>query len=84
MDLLPVYQEAFSTGIVSIDGKTAGTAKVTARTSPKKKAAQVAEWTIGTPVAVVEKSGEHYLVEGKGRRGWIHQKYLTLDSTKSE
>ena len=84
VDLLPVYQEAFSTGIVSIDGKTAGTAKVTARTSPKKKAAQVAEWTIGTPVAVVEKSGEHYLVEGKGRRGWIHQKYLTLDSTKSE
>ena len=38
------------------------------------------ELTIGTPVAVAETSGEFVLVEGKGYRGWVHQKYLTLDA----
>ena len=82
VDLLPVQQEAYKTGIVSVGGKTAGTAKVTARTKPSGKAAKVTEWTIGTPVAVAETSGEYLLVEGKGRRGWIHQKYFTPDSAE--
>ena len=82
MDLLPVQQTPYSSGIVSLNGKTAGTAKVIARTSASAKSALVAEWTIGTPAAVVETSGEYLLVEAKGRRGWIHQKYFTPDAAE--
>ena len=82
VDLLPVQQEGFSTGIISMNGKTAGTAKVTARTGPKAKAARVTEWTIGTPAAVVSTEGDFIQVEAKGRRGWIQQKYFIPDSGK--
>ena len=82
VDLLPVSQESFATGIVSMNGKTAGTAKVTARNNPKSNALRVTEWTIGTPVAVVEAGNEYSLVEGKGYRGWIQNKYLTLDAAE--
>lgn len=82
VDLLPVMREAFSTGIVSMNGKTAGTAKVTARYTPSAKGAKVTEWTIGTPVAVVETGKDFTLVEGKGYRGWIQNKYLTLDAAE--
>ena len=82
VELLPVQQESFATGIVSMNGKTAGTAKVIARNTPQAKGAKVTEWTIGTPVAVVETGKDYTLVEGKGRRGWIQNKYLTLDKTE--
>ena len=80
VDLLPVMQAAFPTGIVSMNGKTAGTAKVTVRNTASGKGLRIAEWTIGTPVAVVETGKEFTLVEGKGCRGWIQNKYLTLDT----
>ena len=82
VDLLPVRQEDFPTGIVSLNGKTAGTAKVAVRSTPSGKGAKVTDWTIGTPVAVVEKGSEFTLVEGKGFRGWIQNKNLTLDSAE--
>ena len=82
VDLLPVMQESFSTGIVSANGKTAGTVKVTVRNTPSAKGARVTEWTIGTPVAVVETGSEYALVEGKGYRGWIPNKNLTLDAAE--
>ena len=79
IDLLPVAQDAFSTGIVSMNGKTAGTATVVVRNTPKAKGAKVTEWTIGTPVAIVKTEGDWILAEGKGYRGWIQSKYLTRD-----
>ena len=79
VDLLPVSQEPFPTGIVSMNGKTAGTARVTARNAAKNNALRITEWTIGTPVAVVEAGKEYTLVEGKGFRGWIQNKYFTPD-----
>ena len=82
VDLLPVRQDTFPTGIVSMNGKTAGTAKVTVRNTPSGKGVRVTEWTIGTPVAVVEAGEEFTLVEGKGYRGWIQNKYLTLDAAE--
>ncbi len=82
VDLLPVMQEPFSTGIVSMNGKTAGTAKVTVRNTPKNNGLRVTEWTIGTPVAIVETGKEFTLVEGKGYRGWIQNKYLTPDTAE--
>ena len=45
---------------------------------------KVAELTIGTPVAVAEKNGDYYLVEGKGHRGWIHKQYLTLEGADTD
>ncbi len=80
IDLLPVAQGDFATGIVSMNGKTAGTAKVVVRNSPKAKGARITEWTIGTPVAIVKTEGDFTLVEGKGYRGWIQNKYLTRDA----
>ena len=82
VELLPAQEGGFSTGIVSMNGKTAGTAKVIARNSPLAKGAKVTEWTIGTPVAVVETGKDFTLVEGKGRRGWILNKYLTPDQSE--
>ena len=82
VDLIPVSSEAFSTGIISMNGRTAGTAKVTVRNTPKNNGVKVTEWTIGTPVAVVEAGKEYTLVEGKGYRGWIQNKYLTMDAAE--
>ena len=82
VDLLPVSQDSFSTGIVSMNGKTAGTAKVTVRNTPKANGVRVTEWTIGTPVAIVEAGSEYTLVEGKGYRGWIQNKFLTPDAAE--
>ena len=80
VDLLPVMQESFQTGVVSANGKKAGTVRVTVRNTPSAKGARVTEWTIGTPVAIVEAGSEYTLVEGKGYRGWIPNKNLTLDA----
>ena len=84
VELLPAQQETFSSGIISMNGKTSGTAKVTVRTGTKKNSPKVTELTIGTPVAIAEKSGDYYLVEGKGRRGWIHKQYLTLEGEDTD
>ena len=81
-ELLPVMQESFPTAVVSANGKTAGTAKVTVRNTPSAKGARVTEWTIGTPVAVVETGSDFTLVEGKGYRGWIPNKNLTPDAAE--
>ena len=79
VELMPVEQDSFSEGIISMNGKTSGTAKVTVRAGTKKNSAKVTELTIGTPVAIAKKDGDDYLGEGKGRRGWIHKQYLTLE-----
>ena len=84
VELMPPREESFLNGIVSMNGKTSGTAKVTVRAGTKKNSAKVAEWTIGTPVAIEEKNGDYYLAEGKGRRGWIHQQYVTLEGADTD
>ena len=82
VDLLPVQSSGFSTGLLSMNGKTAGTAKVVLRASPLAKGAKVAELTIGTPAAVVETGEEYTLVEAKGYRGWVLNKYLKPDTAE--
>ena len=84
VDLLPAEQGSFTEGIISMNGKTSGTAKVTVRAGTKKNSAKVTELTIGTPVAIAEKSGDYYLVEGKGRRGWVHKQYIRLDEAAAD
>lgn len=80
VDLLPVQQSDFPSGVLSMNGKTSGQAKIVLRNTPKAKGARVAELTIGTPVAIVETGKEYTLVEGKGYRGWVQNKYLTPDA----
>ena len=82
VDLLPVCQESLPTGLVSANGKTAGTMKVTSRNTPKANGKKVTDWTIGTPVVVIETGKDWSLVEGKGFRGWIPNKNLTLDTAE--
>ena len=84
VDLLPVHDGSFSSGIVSMNGKTSGTAKVTVRAGTNKKSVKVTEWTIGTPIAIAGKDGSYYLAEGKGRRGWIHEQYVTLEGADTD
>jgi Bacterial SH3 domain. len=83
VDLLSAEEGSFSTGLVSMNGKTAGTAKVTVRRNSGAKAARVTEWTIGTPVAVVKSEENYVQVEAKGLRGWIPKKYLTPDAAEN-
>ena len=52
---------------------------MTVRKDPTAKGKSIGEWKPGTPVAVVSKVSDFYLVEGKGLRGWVNAKYLTLE-----
>ena len=79
VDLLPVSPSGFATGLLTMGGKASGTAKVVLRATPKAKGAKVAELTVGTPVAIAETGAEWTLVEGKGYRGWVQNKYMTPD-----
>ena len=83
-ELLPVSDKDFVTGLVSLNGKTAGTSPVTVRKEPSAKGKSIAEWKPGTPVAVVSQQGDFYLVEAKGLRGWVNKKYLALEGADSD
>ncbi len=83
-ELLSVYDKDFVTGLVILNGKTAGTSPVTVRKEPSAKGKSIAEWKPGTPVAVISQQGDFYLVEAKGLRGWINNKYLALEGANSD
>ena len=74
----------FETGLISINGKTTVAATVRVRQEPKVKAKQMAEWKAGTPVAIVRREEDFFLVEGKGIRAWVEGKYLTIDGKETE
>ena len=76
---LAVNQGDFGTGLISINGRTTGTSPVNVRRDPSAKGKTIGDWKPGTPVAVAAKEGEFYLVEGKGLRGWVQNKFLTLE-----
>ena len=83
-ELLPVSEDSFRTGLITLNGKTAGTSPITVRKEPSAKAKSIGEWKPGTPVAVLYDKGEFYFVEGKGLRGWVHQKYLKLEGEEND
>ncbi len=84
IDLLETVQEDFETGLISKNGKTAGTATVAVRAEASAKARQITEWKIGTPVAVVREDGDFLLVEGKGMRGWVKKEFITLEGREND
>ncbi len=82
VDLLPVAEEDFQTGLISVNGRTAGTTPVSVRRDASRKAKEIASWKPGTPVAVVQHVDGWYLLEGKGQRGWVPEKYVTLEGAE--
>ena len=83
-ELLPVSQDSFQTGLISLNGRTAGTSPVNVRKEPSAKGKTIGEWKPGTPVAVVKQTDDFCLVEGKGLRGWIQMKYLKLEGADDD
>ena len=77
-ELLNVAQEDCPTGLVSVNGRTAGSAEVNVRVDPAKKQTFYT-WVVGTPVTVLDEKGDYYFAEGKGIRGWIKKEYFTPD-----
>ena len=77
--ILPAAETNFATGIIAQNGNTNGGSQVTVHLNPDKKSTGLAIWKTGTPVAVAEKQGSYYLMEGKGLRGWVHEKYFLPD-----
>ena len=73
--VLPAAPESFATGVI-ISGRA------TVHLNPDKKSTGLAEWKKDTPVAVADKQDSYYLVEGKGFRGWVHEKYIQLDKSE--
>ena len=82
VEVLDCAAENFRTGLISLNGKTSGSTEITAHKNPKASSVAVTKWKPGTPVAVVEESEEFLLLEGKGFRGWVHQKYFTPDQSE--
>ena len=77
--VLPAAGGDFLTGVIAQNGNTSGGSQVTVHLNPAAKSTGLAMWKTGTPVAVVEKQDHFFLLEAKGMRGWVHEKYVMLD-----
>jgi len=80
VDLLAAGEGEFRTGLISVNGKTRGTATVKIRATASAKGRGIADWKIGTKVAIVQQSKDFFLVEGNGQRGWVSEKNLTVEA----
>ena len=81
--VLTASAENFRTGVITQNGNTSGGSQVTVHLNPDKKSTGLFLWKTGTPVAVVEKQDSYCLVEAKGCRGWVHEKYILLDEQET-
>ncbi len=82
VELLAVETGDFRTGLITVNGKTAGTTPVSIRKEPSGKAREIAGWKPGTPVAVVGRVDGYWLLEGKGQRGWAPEKYVKTEGAE--
>ena len=81
--VLPAAEGNFRTGILVMNGNKTGGHQVTARLNPDKNSTGLFQWKTGTPVAVAEQQDSWFLVEAKGCRGWVHEKYILLDEQET-
>ena len=79
----PLPEGSYKTALIAMNGKTTGGAVATVHLNPQKTSTGLAQWSAGTPVAVLEQQDVWYLVEGKGMRGWVHQKYILFDEPET-
>lgn len=73
-DAVPVRLTECPHGTVAINGKVSSSGKVSIRSTPDGKTLE--QWRTGTVVAILDESGESYLVESNGKQGWILKKYI--------
>ena len=82
--LLDLPAEGFRTGLITVGGRSSGTSTVKVRADHSAKARVIAEWKIGSHIAVVEQKNDFFLVEARGARGWVHEKYITLEGGEND
>ena len=66
------------TAKLSYNGKTNGSTAISVRCAPDKSSAKVGEWDTGTDVLIFGEQNGWYLIEARGRRGYVLPKYITL------
>ncbi len=66
-------------GQISVNGNTSGRATVKLRYGPSEKERVADNWKTGTEVVLIRRENEFWQVEGKSRRLWVHQDYLTAE-----
>jgi len=79
VDVMDPAAEDVRTGLIAMNGKAVGNTAVIVHLNPQAKSMKIAQWKVGTPAAVIEKKDEFYLLEAKGMRGWVHEKYFIPD-----
>lgn len=80
VELLDVDPGDYPAGLVSVNGKTRGTAEVNIRVDTSKKQSYYT-WVVGTPVTVLKEKGDYLYAEGGGLCGWIKNDYFTPDAS---
>ena len=80
VELLDVDSGDYPTGLISVNGKTRGTAEVNIRVDTTKKQSYYT-WVVGTPVTVLNEKGDYWYAEGNGLCGWIKKEYFTPDAS---
>lgn len=78
-EVLSPVSGAWKTGLIAKNGSTSGAASVTVHLNPKQNSTGIKTWKTGTPVVLVEQQGSYCLVEGKGQRGWVNEKFIIWD-----
>ncbi len=66
------------TAKLSYNGKTNGSTAISVRCAPDKSSSKVGEWDTGTEVLIFGEQNGWYLIEARGRRGYVLPKYITL------
>lgn len=67
------------TGAISFKGKTKGTATVNVRLKDTKKSRVIKQFTIGTPVVVIERGSEWTEIDIAGYRGHVMNEFLNVE-----
>ncbi len=80
IEMIEPVQGEIMHGTVSVGGNTSGRATVKMRFGPSGKERVADQWKTGTPVILISKEDEFWLVEGKGVRLWVHQDYITAEN----
>ncbi len=79
LEFHPAGEATIGTGVLHDNGKTKGSRTFAIHNDANSGSSRMADWRIGTQVTVYAQEGGWYEVEFGGKRGWVRDKYLTLD-----
>ena len=79
VEILPVSPTPPRVARITLKGSASGRAAIKIRYGPSPKAKILAEWKTGVQVAVTGEADGFFQVEGNGLRGWIAEKYITME-----